>query len=379
MQVRGRRASTRSTARGVALGHAYGGGSQFFAMWIVGRAEREARQWRRQLATRSILADLFENVADACREREAICLRRTAAHLRASSTSARRGSRTICRRRACRPGDHVGLYLYNCTEYIEAALAAFKIARVAGQHQLPLRRGRAALPVRRRRSRRRSSSTASSRRASPPSRRALPATADARRRRGRKRRRTSRRSARSSTRPRSRRASAERDFGERSGDDLYLLYTGGTTGMPKGVMWRHEDVFFAGLQGGNPGGAGHHRRRNSSARTRAAANAPTTLPVAPLMHGNGHWASLIGMHGGGKVVLGAVAAARRARDLVAGRARAVNMLSIVGDAMARPLARGARRAGRGVRPVIAVRAVVGGRAVLGRREGAASREAAATR
>ena len=39
--------------------------------------------------------------------------------------------------------------------------------------------------------------------------------------------------------------SPERDFGERSDDDIYLLYTGGTTGMPKGVMWRQEDVYFA--------------------------------------------------------------------------------------------------------------------------------------
>ena len=48
--------------------------------------------------------------------------------------------------------------------------------------------------------------------------------------------------------------SEARGFGPRSGDDLYVIYTGGTTGMPKGVMWRHEDLFFTGLQGGSPGG-----------------------------------------------------------------------------------------------------------------------------
>ena len=47
-------------------------------------------------------------------------------------------------------------------------------------------------------------------------------------------------------------ASPQRDFAPRSADDLYIVYTGGTTGMPKGVMWRHEDLFFAALMGGNP-------------------------------------------------------------------------------------------------------------------------------
>src|SRR4051812_989084 len=48
-------------------------------------------------------------------------------------------------------------------------------------------------------------------------------------------------------------SSCERSFDvERSSDDMYMLYTGGTTGMPKGVMWRHEDFFYGCVMGGNP-------------------------------------------------------------------------------------------------------------------------------
>src|SRR5262249_36319755 len=46
-------------------------------------------------------------------------------------------------------------------------------------------------------------------------------------------------------------SSARGGLGPRSPDDLYILYTGGTTGMPKGVMWRAEDIFFAAMGGGN--------------------------------------------------------------------------------------------------------------------------------
>ena len=78
---------------------------------------------------------------------------------------------------------------------------------------------------------------------------------------------------RSRARRRHRRA---RDFGRALADDLYILYTGGTTGMPKGVMWRHEDVFFGAMGGGGGGGDADHDARGDR---RALPRAPH--PVRP--------------------------------------------------------------------------------------------------
>ena len=65
--------------------------------------------------------------------------------------------------------------------------------------------------------------------------------------------------------------SPERDFAERSDDDIYLLYTGGTTGMPKGVMWRQEDVYLR--------ARGWHRRRSpTSAQRRRRTRARRSIP-----------------------------------------------------------------------------------------------------
>src|SRR5205823_12377668 len=98
-------------------------------------------------------------------------------------------------------------------------------------------------------------------------------------------------------------ADPERKFDERSADDLYVIYTGGTTGMPRGVMWRQEDVFFAGLQGGNPGGAPIEKPEQLAAQAEETTEPLTFLPAAPFIHGAAQWAALIGLFGGGKVVL----------------------------------------------------------------------------
>ena len=112
--------------------------------------------------------------------------------------------------------------------------------------------------------------------------------------------------------------SPARDLGPRSGDDHYVLYTGGTTGMPKGVVWRQEDIFFGALGGGNPGGPpiktpeeiAESVTDNPAQRLRAFL-APdeegppqfVALALGPLMHASGQWSALGTLLGGGKVVL----------------------------------------------------------------------------
>jgi len=130
-------------------------------------------------------------------------------------------------------------------------------------------------------------------------------------------------------------ASPDRGFPARSADDLYVLYTGGTTGAPKGVIWRHEDLFFAGLGGGDP--MGEPVKTPTELAERVAASYPLVMfPVAPLMHGAAQLATFIGFFGGRKVVL--VRRFDPAEVLRAIAREKANVANIVGDAMARPLA-----------------------------------------
>jgi acyl-CoA synthetase (AMP-forming)/AMP-acid ligase II len=128
-----------------------------------------------------------------------------------------------------------------------------------------------------------------------------------------------------------------RDFGARSGDDVYIVYTGGTTGMPKGVMWRQEDVFFAGLQGGNPGGPPIKAPEDLAPAVKNRPMAMTFMPLAPFIHGAAQWAALIGFFQGGRVVIvpGRSFNPKLTWELV--EKERVQTLTMVGDAMARPL------------------------------------------
>jgi 3-oxocholest-4-en-26-oate---CoA ligase len=123
-------------------------------------------------------------------------------------------------------------------------------------------------------------------------------------------------------------------FPERSADDLLIIYTGGTTGMPKGVMWRHEDLFFGGMSGGNPGGPPPARPEDVAAR--AAAVEPLVMFSAPpLMHGTAVLASFITLLGGGKVCLARKYTGDGALRIL--REHGCHTMIIVGDAMATPL------------------------------------------
>jgi 3-oxocholest-4-en-26-oate---CoA ligase len=131
--------------------------------------------------------------------------------------------------------------------------------------------------------------------------------------------------------------SGERDFPERADDDLFILYTGGTTGMPKGVMWPHKAVFFAAMGGGgwfHPDGA----ITDPGQIVDRVGDFPIVgMALAPLMHGACWWYACIQLLAGNTVVLSPYRSlvGEQVWDIV--EKEKVNAISIVGDAMAVPL------------------------------------------
>lgn len=129
--------------------------------------------------------------------------------------------------------------------------------------------------------------------------------------------------------------SPERGFPPRSADDQFIIYTGGTTGMPKGVMWRQEDLFFSGLGGGAPTGEPVSKPEELAERVAAGGEGITFFPTPPLMHGTSTLTAFIGFNFGQRVVIHRKFVPEEVLRTVA--KEKVTSMSLVGDAMLRPL------------------------------------------
>jgi acyl-CoA synthetase (AMP-forming)/AMP-acid ligase II len=127
----------------------------------------------------------------------------------------------------------------------------------------------------------------------------------------------------------------------RSGDDLYVLCTGGTTGRPKGVLWRHEDLYFASLGGPglprrgvpalvHPADIGERARRGLPPRRR--------LPLCPLVHGAAQWVVLQALLAGGTAILSTDRHFDASAAWSLAAAAGAELVMVVGDATAAPLA-----------------------------------------
>jgi acyl-CoA synthetase (AMP-forming)/AMP-acid ligase II len=274
------------------------------------------------------LADIFESVVDVVGEREALVLgdrRLTYAELDAEATRLANHFLSV----GIEPGNHIGVQLYNCVEYVVTMIACFKVRAVpvnvnyryveeelaylfTDADLVALLLDTEFTP------------RVESIRSKTPKLRHVISVGDGDAPAGAVRY-TDVVPAQSDV----------RGFGPRSGDDLYIIYTGGTTGMPKGVMWRQEDIFFAGMGGANPTGT-PVSRPEEVAEQAVGRGKLVMFPVAPLMHGAAQLATWIGFLQASTVVMVRKFAPV---DVIETAAReGANTMSIVGDAMGRPIA-----------------------------------------
>jgi len=123
----------------------------------------------------------------------------------------------------------------------------------------------------------------------------------------------------------------------RSGDDILMLYTGGTTGMPKGVMYRQDDLFMALGGGGNAVLGAPPAKDLDELASRIAGAGPRMLAACPLMHGTGQWSSFVTMGLGGSITTLQSRRFDPAELWQTIQDGQINAVAIVGDAFAKPM------------------------------------------
>ncbi|NDZ95923.1 acyl-CoA synthetase [Streptomyces sp. SID6673] len=141
-----------------------------------------------------------------------------------------------------------------------------------------------------------------------------------------------------------------------SPDDLFVLYTGGTTGMPKGVLWRQHDLFMAACGGRSVVTGGSAVDSYGAIGAQASANpAMKMMVLPPLIHGAAQWATLTAMTLGQTIVFPATVEHLDPEEVVRTIEReGVSVMTLVGDAMARPLLDAITSTGADVSSLVAV-------------------------
>jgi len=275
-------------------------------------------------------ADLYEHAADVFGDRTALVSGGRQVTYREFEERANRLAHYLSGI-GVRPGDHVGLYAHNSIEAAETILASCKLRAVAininyryTEHELQYMFADAdlvALVCDRQYAPRAAAAAAS-----PPGLRGTVVIEDGS---------DADIGAATGYAAALAAGSPARDFPPRSNDDVYIIYTGGTTGYPKGVMWRHEDIWRT-LAGGIDFLTGIPLADEwEQSRKGLESSGLVRLTAAPLIHGAAQVAMLGALFGGDTVVLPPRFDPHEVWRTVE-RHRA-NLLFIVGDAMGRPL------------------------------------------